>query len=177
MGIIALGDIGRVVAKRAAAFGVVVYGVDLVAMDLPEEVQAVWPVERQDEMLTMVDWLVVLAPRTTATEGMIDRRRLKLLKEGAHVTVVSRGGIVDEIALAEGLHSGRIGGAALDATDVEPLPQDSPLWDAPNVWLSLHVSAESVQLIERRQAIFKENLRCYLAGEALLNICDVKKGY
>ena len=177
MGIIALGDIGRVVAKRAAAFGVVVYGVDLVAMDLPEGVQAVWPAERQDEMLTMVDWLVVLAPRTTATEGMINRRRLRLLKEGAHVTVVSRGGIVDEIALAEGLHSGRIGGAALDATDVEPLPQDSPLWDAPNVWLSPHVSAESVQLIERRQAIFKENLRRYLAGEALLNICDVKKGY
>ena len=177
MGILALGDIGRAVAKRAAAFGVAVYGVDLVAMDPPEGVQEVWPVERLDEMLALVAWLVVLAPRTAATEGMIDRRRLGLLKEGAHVTVVSRGGIIDETALAEGLHSGRIGGAALDATAVEPLPQDSPLWDAPNVWLSPHVSAASVQLLERRQAIFKENLRRYLAGDALLNICDIDKGY
>ena len=177
MGILAMGDIGRAVAKRAAAFGVAVYGVDIVQMDPPEGVQAVWPVERLDEMLTIVDWLVVLAPRTVATDGMIDRRRLGLLKEGAHVTVVSRGGIVDETALAEGLRSGRIGGAALDATDVEPLPQESSLWDAPNLWLSPHVSAESVQLIERRQVIFKENLRRYLVGEALLNICDMEKGY
>ena len=59
----------------------------------------------------------------------------------------------------------------------EPLPEDSPLWDAPNMWISPHVSAESVQLIERRKAIFKENLRRYLAAEELLHVCDTEKGY
>jgi phosphoglycerate dehydrogenase-like enzyme len=178
MGIMAMGDIGRAVARLADAFGIDVYAVDILEMDPPPTgVRAVWPVERLDEMLGMVDWLVVTTPLTEATRGMVDRRRLGLLKEGAYVVVVSRGGIVDEEALAEGLHSGRIGGAALDATTVEPLPQESPLWDAPNMLISPHVSAESVQLIERRGAIFKENLRRHLAGEDLLNVCDTEKGY
>ncbi len=178
MGIMAMGDIGRAVARLADAFGIDVYAVDIVEMDPPPAgVRYLWPVERLDEMLGMVDWLVVTTPLTEATRGMVDRRRLGLLKEGAYVVVVSRGGIVDEEALAEGLHAGRIGGAALDATAVEPLPRESPLWDAPNMLISPHVSAESVQLIERRGAIFKENLRRYLAGEDLLNVCDTEKGY
>ena len=177
MGVLAMGDIGRAVATRAAAFGIEVYAVDILPMAPPPGVCAVWPVERLDQMLAMVDWLVVTAPRTQATTGMLNRQRLALLKEGAFVVVVSRGGIVDEEALAEGLYAGRIGGAALDATEVEPLPPDSPLWDAPNMLISPHTSAESVQLIERRKAIFKENLRRYLAGAALLNVCDLEKGY
>jgi D-2-hydroxyacid dehydrogenase (NADP+) len=177
MGVMAMGDIGRAVAKKAAAFGIEVYAVDILAMEPPPGVREVWPVECLDEMLGMVDWLVVTPPLTEATKGMVDRRRLGLLPEGAHVTVVSRGGIVDEEALVEGLHSGKIGGAALDVTAVEPLPEDSPLWDAPNMWISPHVSAESVQLIERRKAIFKENLRRYLAGEDLLHVCDMEKEY
>ena len=177
MGVLAMGDIGRGVATRAAAFGIEVYAVDILPMEPPPGVCAVWPVERLDEMLEMVDWLVVTAPRTEATTGMFNQRRLALLKEGAFVVVVSRGGIVDEEALAEGLHAGRIGGAALDATEIEPLPPNSPLWDAPNMLISPHTSAESVQLIERRKAIFVENLRRYLAGSALLNVCDLEKGY
>lgn len=178
MGIMAMGDIGRAVARLADAFGIEVYAVDILEMDPPPTgVRAVWSVERLDEMLGMVDWLVVTTPLTEATRGLVDRRRLGLLKEGAYVVVVSRGGIVDEEALADGLHTGRIGGAALDATTVEPLPQESPLWDAPNMLISPHVSAESVQLIERRGAIFKENLRRHLAGEDLLNVCDTEKGY
>ena len=177
MGVLAMGDIGRAVATRASAFGIEVYAVDILPMTPPPGVCAVWPVERLDEMLEQSDWLVVTAPRTAATAGMLNRQRLALLKEGAFVVVVSRGGIVNEDALAEGLHTGRIGGAALDATEVEPLPPDSPLWDAPNMLISPHVSAESVQLIERRKAIFKENLRRYVADAALLNVCDLEKGY
>ena len=177
MGVLAMGDIGRGVATRAAAFEIEVYAVDILPMEPPPGVCAVWPVERLDEMLGMIDWLVITAPRTKETTGMLNRQRLSLLKEGAFVVVISRGGIVDEEALAEGLHAGRIGGAALDATEVEPLPPDSPLWDAPNMLISPHTSAESVQLIERRKAIFVENLRRYLAGAALLNVCDLEKGY
>ena len=89
MGVLAMGDIGRAVATRAAAFGIEVYAVDILPMEPPPGVCAVWPVERLDEMLEMVDWLVVTAPRTEATTGMFNQRRLALLKEGAFV-VASR---------------------------------------------------------------------------------------
>ena len=135
------------------------------------------PVERLDEMLAMVDWLVITAPRTKETTGMLNRQRLALLKEGAFVVVVSRGGIVDEEALAEGLHAGRIGGAALDATEIEPLPPDSPLWDAPNMLISPHTSAESVQLIERRKAIFVENLPPLSGRRSTFERVRLEKGY
>ena len=170
--------LGRAVATRAAAFGIEVYAVDILPMEPPPGVCAVWPVERLDEMLGMIDWLVVTAPRTKETTGMLNRQRLALLKEGAFVVVVSRGGIVDEEALAEGLHAGRIGGAALDATARSSRCRPTARCGTrPNMLISPHTSAESVQLIERRKAIFVENLHRYLAGEALLNVCDLEKGY
>ena len=177
MGVLAMGDIGRAVARRAAAFDMEVYAVDILPMEAPEGVRAVWGAERLDDLLALSDWLVVTAPLTAATRGLIGRAQLQILKAGAHVIVVSRGGIVDEDALAAALQSGHVAGAALDATATEPLPADSALWDMDNVLLSPHVSAESPQLIERRKAIFKENLGRYLAGEELLNICDKQAGY
>ena len=90
---------------------------------------------------------------------------------------LSRGGIIDEEALADGLRSGQVAGAALDVASKEPLPSDSPLWDMPNVLISPHVSADSSQIWERRQQIFKENLRRYVAGQPLLNVCDKRAGF
>ena len=127
--------------------------------------------------MAISDWLVVTAPRTAETRGMIDRGRLERLKKGAVVIVVSRGSIVHEDALVDALRSGHIAGAALDATAEEPPAPDSPLWDAPNLLLSPHVSADSPQLWERRKDIFKENLRRYLAGDPLLNVCDKRAGF
>ena len=108
---------------------------------------------------------------------MIDARRFELLKEGAFVVVISRGGIIDEDALIEGLRSGRIGGACLDATDVEPLPEDSPLWDMDNVVISPHSSAGSLEMFQARQALFKENLRRFLANEPFIRVCDKRAGF
>ena len=99
------------------------------------------------------------------------------MKPGAYVIAVSRGGIIDEEPLVDALRSGRVAGAALDVTAQEPLPSDSPLWDMPNVLLSPHVSADSPQTWERRKQVFKENLRRYLAGAPLLNVCDKKAGF
>lgn len=177
MGVLAMGDIGRAVAQRAQGFDMEVYAVDIKPMDPPPGVREVWGLERLDDLLEISDWLVVTAPLTEQTRGLIDRQRLERLKSGGHIIVVSRGHIVEENALIEGLRSGQVAGAALDATDQEPLAADNPLWDLPNVILSPHVSAESAQMLERRRQIFKDNLRRYLAGQPLLHVCDKLLGY
>lgn len=177
MGIVAFGDVGRAVARRAAAFDMEVYAVDPAPVPCPAGVAAVWPVDRLHDMLQRTDWLVITAPRTAATERMIGAGQLALLRPGAHVVVVSRGGIVDEEALAAAIDAGQLAGAAIDATDREPPAADSPLWDHPRVYLTAHVSAESAQLLERRGEVFIDNLRRYLAGEELRFRCDLERGY
>jgi phosphoglycerate dehydrogenase-like enzyme len=177
MGILAMGDIGQAVARRASGFDMEVYGIDVRRMDPPAGVKEVWGPERLDEVLAISDWFVVTAPLIDSTRGLLDRQRLARLKKGAYVIVVSRGGIVLEDALAEAISSGHVAGAALDAVDPEPLVDNSPLWDLPNVIMSPHVSADSPEMWVRRRQIFKENLRRYLAGKTLLNICDKEKGF
>ena len=111
MGILALGDIGKAVARRAHAFGMKVFAIDKRPMLRPPDVQDVWDAERLDELLRISDWFVVTAPLTSDTQGLIDRRRLGLLKPSAHLLVISRGGIVEGDALIDALRSGRIAGA------------------------------------------------------------------
>ena len=177
MGILALGGIGMAVARRAHGFGMDVYGVDIRPMPAPREVKEVWGLERLDELLRISDWFVVTAPLTPDSRGLIDRRRIGLLKDGAYIVGISRGGIIDEDALIEELRSGRIAGAALDVTAVEPLPADSPLWDMENVLISPHVSADTPDMPEGRMRIFKENLRRFLNNEPFLYVCDKEAGF
>ncbi len=177
MGLLAVGSIGRAVAVRAQAFGIRVYGVDLKPMKPPEGVTEVWTLEGLERLLRISDWLVVTAPLTDGTEGLLNRERIGQLKQGSHLIVISRGGIVDETAVVEGLRSGSIAGAGFDAVETEPLPDDSPLWDMPNVLISPHVSGDSPQTWERRYRIFKDNLARYLKGDPLLHICDKRAGF
>ena len=177
MGILALGDIGTAVARRAHGFGMRVYAVDRHPRPAPPTVEEVWGPERLDELLAISDWFVVAAPLTSETRGAIDRRRLGLLKPGAHVIVISRGNIVDEEALIDGLRSGRIAGAGLDAVSVEPLPESSPLWGMKNVVLSPHASGMTPTQWSERMEVFKENLRRFLANEPFLYVVDKKAGF
>jgi phosphoglycerate dehydrogenase-like enzyme len=177
LGILALGGIGMAVARRGYGFGMEVYAVDTQSVSTPPEVKAVWGLDRLDELLQMSDWFVITAPFTPETEGLIDHRRIGLLKPGAHVIAISRGGILDEEALIDGLNSGRIAGAGLDVMAVEPLPADSPLWNMDNVILSPHASALTAEMWEGRRQIFKENLRRFLAGEPFLYVCDKQAGF
>ena len=177
MGLLAVGSIGRAVAVRAQAFGIRVCGVDLKPMKPPEGVAEVWTLEGLERLLRISDWFVVTAPLTDGTEGLLNRDRIGQLKQGSHLIVISRGGIVDETAVVEGLRSGSIAGAGFDAVETEPLPGDSPLWDMPNVLISPHVSGDSPQTWERRYRIFKDNLARYLKGEPLQHICDKRAGF
>ena len=177
MGILALGDIGTAVAWRAHGFGMDVYAVDKHPRPAPPVVKEVWGLEKLDELLSISDWFVITAPLTSETRGLIDPRRVGLLKERARVIAISRGGIIDEEALIDGLRSGRIDGAGLDVTTVEPLPDSSPLWDMKNVILSPHASAMTPTLLAERRDIFKENLRRFLGNEAFVYTVDKSGGF
>ena len=176
MGILALGEIGMAIARRAHGFGMDVYAVDKHPKPPVPVVKEVWELRRLDELMGISDWFVVAIPYTSETDHIIDAARFAQLKEGAHVIVISRGGIVDEDALVDGLRSGRIAGAGLDATEVEPLAEDSPLWDL-NTIISPHSSASTPEMYEGRQRVFKENLRRFLANEPFIRVCDKRAGF
>ena len=176
VGIHGLGAIGRAVAVRAKAFGMNVYAVDPNPAEVPSAVSACWDPHRLDDLMARSNWLVVSAPIIPETRNVIDARRIGLMPEGACVIVVSRGGIVDEHALADAVQSGHLAGAAIDATEEEPLPPSSPLWRLENVIVTSHVSALSPQLYELRRQAFKANLRRFVVGKPLQNVCDKRKG-
>jgi phosphoglycerate dehydrogenase-like enzyme len=162
-----LGTIGSEVARLARAFGLYVIGVrrsPWVEGDVVEEL--VHP-ESLDAVLPRADWLVMAAPLSQETLGAISVARLALLPPGAHVLNVARGKIIDERALIERLRSGGIAGAYLDVFSEEPLPEESLLWDLPNVIVTPHSSWSARGNPERARQIFLSNLECWLRGEAL----------
>lgn len=177
MTIVGMGNIGRAIAKRAVAFEMRVLGVDLRPAAPHEGVEAIWGLDRLDEALAQADVLAIAVPYTVETDGLLDARRISLLREGAYLLALSRGGIVDEVALLAALRSGHLAGAGLDVFANEPLPPDNPLWDAPNLMVTPHCSGASSQTRARVAAITRENLRRFIQGETLVNICDKRAGY
>jgi phosphoglycerate dehydrogenase-like enzyme len=133
--------------------------------------------DRLDEVLRVADYLALTLPLTPETRGLIGARELALLPHGAFVVNVGRGGLVDEVALAQAIGAGRLSGAGLDVFEEEPLPATSPLWRLPGVIITPHVGGSSPGFLERAVPFFCENLRRYLAGEPLLNRVDVTRGY
>jgi phosphoglycerate dehydrogenase-like enzyme len=171
--IVGVGNIGSAVARRAKGFGMQVIGVDIVPVVCEALDELVGPRE-MDAAIARSDIVAICVPYTDETAGMFSRRRLQLLKPGAYLINIARGGIVDEEALLEMLQQGRISGAGFDVFETEPLPPESPLWDAPNLILLPH-SASQTELSRRKlKEITMENIRRFLAGEPLLNV--VKRG-
>lgn len=129
------------------------------------------------ELLRTSDRVVVTAPLTAETAGMIGAEQIPLMPRGACLVVISRGGIVDESALVEALRSGHLGGAGIDAHAVEPLPADSPMWDAPGAIVTPHNAATTAGTAERGRAIMLENVERWVRGEPLRNVVDRAAGY
>lgn len=121
-----------------------------------------------DAALPQCDWLILALPLTPETEGLIDARRLALLPPHARVVNVGRGEIVDEAALVDALKHGRIAGAYLDTFIQEPLPESSPLWRLPNVWLTPHNSSASTGHEQRVIESFIKELKRWLQSDATL---------
>jgi len=174
---VGLGAIGSRVAEYCAALGMHVVGVRQDASKSVAGVERVVSFAEFDEALGESEFVVLAVPTTPQTYRMMDARRLGLMKEGSWLINVGRGALVDEGALLEGLQKGRPGGAALDVFDREPLPENSPLWNADNVIITPHEGGFHEQLWEQHYAIFSENLRRFLAGEPLRNLVDKHRGY
>lgn len=157
------GSIGRVLAERLAPFGVHTVGIARHARSDAE------PPEALPRLLPKADVVVLLAPLTPETRGIVDARFLAQMKEGALLINAARGAIVDTDALLDALRAGHIR-AALDVTDPEPLPPGHPLWRAPNVLITPHIAGSVTRWRERAYRLAGEQLRRYVAGEPLLNV-------
>jgi phosphoglycerate dehydrogenase-like enzyme len=177
MGVVGLGNIGRAIAERANAFQMRVIAVDISDVPQPPYLAEFWKIDQLPQLLQQSDVVVVTVPGTPATANLLSKEMLSMMKPTAFLGVLSRGGIVDEEAVATMLIEGRLSGAVMDVFQKEPLPSDSRLWDAPNLILTPHSSGKSEQTTAAATSIFIENLGCYLAGKPLRNVIKKEMGF
>jgi phosphoglycerate dehydrogenase-like enzyme len=175
-GIIGLGMAGQELALKCRAFHMRVLGVRRTPKPT-SNVDEVFGPSMLGEVLPRCDFVVVAAPRTIETRGMLGMAEFRSMKRTAFYICISRGGIADDAALLRALNEGWIAGAGLDAHTTEPLPPQSPFWEAPNTIVTPHNAASGRAVRERGIAIFVENLRRYVAGEPLGNMVDKRAGY
>lgn len=180
MGIIGLGGIGRETARRAKAMDMKVIAVDAEPM-LAEKFACVDEVSLVEEGLTdllkRADVLVLAAPHTPRTRGMIGAEQLAAMKKGSYLINVARGPLVKTGALLDALTSGHLAGAGLDVTDPEPLPADHPLWRQPNVVITSHIAGRSQFSWDRVQDVFTGNVARFVHRLPMVNVVDKRKGY
>jgi len=175
LAVIGLGSIGREVARAGRCLGMRAIGAKHTTEGVDPDslgVDALYPWTAMQPMLAEADFVVTSCPHTPQTEGLIGEAELAAMKPGAMLINIARGVIVDEPALIRALRSGHLGGAALDVTQREPLPADSPLWGMPNVLICPH-SGSNVDSENRvLTKLFCDNLHRYLAGRPLRNMLD-----
>jgi len=182
LAIVGAGRVGRHIAEVGRCFEMRVIASDVeLAPDRAAELgfEKIFPNTGLHQMLAEADVVVLSVPHTPDTERMIDAHAFGAMKEGVVFVNIARGQVVDEHALIEAMRSGRIGFAVLDVFAIEPLPQDSPIWDMPNIIVSPHsastVASENAKITD----IFCHNLRCYLDGciDKMKNVLDKSKMY
>jgi phosphoglycerate dehydrogenase-like enzyme len=177
MGIIGFGNIGRAIARRANGFEMRVLAVDAEPVPPGEGVEQVWPLSRLMDLCREADVLVISAPMTPTSRGMVKQEHLRAMKRGSYLLQMSRGGIVNEAALVDALEEGHLAGAGLDVTETEPLPVGDPLWTAPNLIVTPHTSAASPLTTELVWSILNENVGRFVRGEPLMNLVDKRRGW
>jgi D-2-hydroxyacid dehydrogenase (NADP+) len=164
VGILGLGVIGEEIARKCKAFGMTVYGIDIVRKE-NDSVDFFFGPEDIVKVAAEVDYLIIVAPNTPQTHQIVNEKVLSAMKPSAFLINIARGELVDEDALIKALETGEIAGAALDALVQEPLPADHPFWKMKNVIVTSHVGGRSDIYIDQSLPIIEENLRRYLHGE------------
>lgn len=175
--IVGFGSIGRELAKRARAFDMRVWGVTRSGLGDTTHAEKIVPVSRLEEALPHADYVVIAAPETSETRKFFGQAQIARMKPGARLINVGRGSLLDEAALTHALKNGALGGAALDVTSVEPLPADSPLWKAPNLFITPHTSAVSDRLWQRETDLLMDLLERWFDGREMFNQVDFARGY
>jgi phosphoglycerate dehydrogenase-like enzyme/glyoxylase-like metal-dependent hydrolase (beta-lactamase superfamily II) len=175
--LVGLGGNGTQISRRAHAFGMRVMAIDPKDIERPAFVFSLDKPERLNERLHQADVVIIDCPLTNETRGLIGEEQLKAMKKTAYLINVARGGIVQTAALARALENKLIAGAGMDVADPEPLPEGHPLWKMPNVVISPHIGPLSDGRQDRQWRLFRENIRRFVAGEALLGVVDKEKGF
>jgi len=180
LAIVGLGSIGREVAKSAKHFGMRVLATKRSVEGISPEsvgVDALYPTSELHAMLAQSDAVVLIAPHTPETEHMMDAAAFKATKRGALLINIGRGALVEEVALLDALSTGQLGGAVLDVTPVEPLPENHALWEMDNVFIFPHSASTSRNENRRLTDLFIDNLHRYLVGRPLKNVFESERMY
>ena len=175
--IVGYGSIGEELAKRAKAFGMRVKGITRSGKGDTSFVEKILPARQLHEALSEADYVVIAAPETAETKHLIGAAEISRMKRGAHLINVGRGSLLDEAALIAALENGHLAGAAIDVTGIEPLPENSPLWKAPNLFITPHTSAVSDRLWQRETDLLVELLELWFSGREMKNVVDLARGY
>ena len=178
MGIVGFGAFGRALAQRAHAFDMRIVAVDVFPNNQPDYVDELWAIERLPDLLREADYVVITVPYTPQTANMIGAEELTLMKPTAMLLGMSRGGIIDQDALADALMEKRIAAAGLDVFKPEPLPAESPLWALDNLIITPHIAGGTQYEGQYVLEIFQENLKRFLNDELpLRNQIDKQQGF
>ena len=170
--ILGVGGIGSEAAKYLSQLGVRVLGIDARREDNPEGVESLHRPDELDALLPQADFVILTIPHTPETEGLFDAARFAKMKRSAFFINIGRGMTTKLDALNAALRDGTIAGAALDVYEIEPLPADHPLWDAPNVLLTPHTAGFGPYLDDRRREVLVENAKRFAAGQPLMNVVN-----
>lgn len=177
--VIGLGDIGGQFAKRMHALGSHVIGVRRNQAKRPDYVDEMYQMEELDSLLGRADIVACSLPGTPQTEHLINKERIAKMKDGAFLINAGRGSLIPTKDLCEALYSGKLGGAAIDVAEQEPLPEDSMLWNAPNLLVTPHISGNyhMRQIKELIVEIAADNLKAVMSGGRIKNEVDFQTGY
>ncbi len=170
--IVGVGGIGAEAARLCSAFGMRVIGVDARRDDVPTGVSSMHSPEELDELLRQADFVILTIPHTPETEGLFNAERFKKMKSSAFFINIGRGKTTRLDDLVNALKDKTIAGAALDVFEIEPLPKDHPLWEAPNVLITPHTAGFGPYLDDRRLEIILDNATRFLQQEPLRNVVD-----
>lgn len=176
-GIIGYGNIGTEIGKRCKGFGMRVVATRTNPQAPSEYADEVLSNEQLPELLAQSDYVVVTAPLTPQTKGLLGKEEFKQMKRSAVLVNIARGQLIKEDEMIEALRDGTIAGAGLDVFEKEPLPTESPLWEMENVIVTPHSGGVFEKLEENSFNFFYEQLERYLKGEKLKNIVDKQRGY
>ena len=177
VGIVGLGGNGRRMVPLLSAFKTRIRAVDYFPERKPEGVDELWGPERLLELAAWSEILILTLPLNADTAGLIGRGVFEAMPRGSYFINVARGGVVDEPELVAVLQSGKLAGAGVDVTAVEPLPEDSPLWQLPNVIITPHVGAQAASRVDDTTRLVCWNLAAYRTGRPLLNRVDKRLGF
>ena len=175
--IVGYGSIGREVARRAKAFDMKVWGVTRSGTGERAHVEKIFAASKLHEALPGADYVLICAPETAETKHLIGAEEIARMKRGARLVNIGRGSLLDESAMIQALETGALGGAALDVAATEPLPPESPLWKAPNLFITPHTSGVSDRLWDRQAEILIQLLERWFDGRKMFNQVDFARGY